>query len=341
MSQSRRRRSCRGFTLIELLVVIAIIAVLIALLLPAVQQAREAARQVQCKNNLKQIGLALHNYLDAFLCFPTNQTTANPSISPFPPSNGWSWRAMILAYVDQTAAYNSINWTSVGGGYGPPWCHRGGVIDPNGTPSNLDIASTVMPIYLCPSDPTLPKTTGVGFPTNNWCWPAAGGSCGACPGHAGSPYADRAIGLTSYKGVAGVTRDETASGPDGVFEARPKKAIRIRDVTDGTSNVFCVGEMSPSFPPILGAWAGVHDELCTARPINWVWLQWRTATEAQAAGHAARWPGAQSANSYHPGGAHLLFADGSVHFLSQNIDFQTYQALGHPSDGLPIGGLPQ
>src|SRR3954454_25192238 len=103
----------RGFTLIELLVVIAIIAILIALLLPAVQQAREAARRTQCKNNLKQIGLALHNYHDTCNSFPPgwiNTWASNPPRSNFP-GNSWGWNAMILPMMDQGNVYNQINWS--------------------------------------------------------------------------------------------------------------------------------------------------------------------------------------------------------------------------------------
>ncbi|MGD9858041.1 MAG: DUF1559 domain-containing protein, partial [Planctomycetaceae bacterium] len=114
-----RRRS--GFTLIELLVVIAIIAILIALLLPAVQQAREAARRTQCRNNLKQIGLALHNYHDVFLCFPPGYlgTTTNcsmirnrvtpPGVTPVVVAQGWGWGTFILPYLEQTAMYEAMN----------------------------------------------------------------------------------------------------------------------------------------------------------------------------------------------------------------------------------------
>ena len=111
------RKLWSGFTLIELLVVIAIIAILIALLLPAVQQAREAARRTQCKNNLKQIGIALHNYHDTHSCLPPMKIWANGIDCPGGPdgwtnTGGWSWRVMILPFVEQSTMYNQINFVN-------------------------------------------------------------------------------------------------------------------------------------------------------------------------------------------------------------------------------------
>ncbi len=143
--RSRSRRS-GGFTLIELLVVIAIIAVLIALLLPAVQQAREAARRSQCKNNLKQIGLALHNYHDSVLAFPMGQTAyqGNPRMSYFQP---------LLPYIDQANLFNLLaTWLAA---------NPGNQVY-NFTPQN----ATIIPGGMCPSDPANPRTSAEGFHAN-------------------------------------------------------------------------------------------------------------------------------------------------------------------------------
>src|SRR5579859_6029688 len=129
MSHVRVRKSRRGFTLIELLVVIAIIAVLVSLLLPAVQQAREAARRTQCKNNLKQLGLAMHNYHDAYLGFPMGKNTTASGLTNFPA------QARILPYIDQTNLYNQINFN-----VGPT------------NAANVLAYNTTLPAFRCPTD---------------------------------------------------------------------------------------------------------------------------------------------------------------------------------------------
>ncbi|MFN0198018.1 MAG: DUF1559 domain-containing protein, partial [Planctomycetaceae bacterium] len=203
----------RGFTLIELLVVIAIIAVLIALLLPAVQQAREAARRMQCKNNLKQIGLALHNYHDAFLTFPGGLTqqvgfTWNVYASPF---------AMILPYIDQANMYNFYNFNL-------PWLSQSGT----------NVASRVMPVFACPSathnnpiDVTLINTL-------------FGGTVPA--------FSANTLGATDYilsKGPndAWCLYNSPTPIPStslGMFDL--VHHTKISAITDGTSNTFAVGE---------------------------------------------------------------------------------------------------
>jgi prepilin-type N-terminal cleavage/methylation domain-containing protein len=140
----------RAFTLIELLVVIAIIAILVALLLPAVQQAREAARRTQCKNNLHNIGLALHNYMDSFRVFPFGK---GPSYQGVPVYARWSQHAMILPYIDQGPLYNTIDFN-----YGPETPGMAGVINfmpPSTNPGGQNAAASraLIPAFLCPSDP--------------------------------------------------------------------------------------------------------------------------------------------------------------------------------------------
>ena len=145
----RARSEMRGFTLIELLVVIAIIAVLIALLLPAVQQAREAARRTQCKNNLKQWGLALHNYHDTANTFPMGATATQ-----------WLWRASLLPYLDQANVYNRITFDS------PSVCFSAAAAIPAPKPTEV-----LIPVYVCPTDPNsgklYPNFSGAGhMPTD-------------------------------------------------------------------------------------------------------------------------------------------------------------------------------
>ena len=149
MSSSGRFRRSRGFTLIELLVVIAIIAVLIALLLPAVQQAREAARRTQCRNNLKQIGLALHNYLSTHTVFPFGKG------APYVGAAGyarWSQHAMILPYIDQAPLYNSIDFNNPPGtpGMAGVIAFMPAFVSPSA--ANMVASQTVIPGFMCPTD---------------------------------------------------------------------------------------------------------------------------------------------------------------------------------------------
>lgn len=310
----RARSIRRAFTLIELLVVIAIIAILIALLLPAVQQAREAARRSTCKNNLKQIGLAIHNYHDSHKVFP---------ISHGDTGNSFGWQAMILPYIDQGPLYNQIDFnTSIT------------------TAGNLTVAQTPVTVYLCPSDPTPPRVSGGNQVWSNWCFPA---SC--------STASRDNIAVTTYKGIDGSGYDRSAATspvPQGMFDRRMglvsgggnvaiNRPIRMRDVIDGTSNVSMVGEISPGFHA-WPSWAAWHSPMTTQYPINNGFQVWGS-TSARIASGDHGWTQGFAASSFHEGGAHFLLVDGSVHFLSENMNLTTYQQLADPDDGLPVGGF--
>src|SRR5262249_47931835 len=149
----RYLRSHRAFTLIELLVVIAIIAVLIALLLPAVQQAREAARRSQCKNNLKQIGLALHNYHDSFGKLPLNRHSGRNLPAQF---GSLGWTAMILPYIDQAPLYSTINFSD----------QTGNLV--NGVQVNIDARRKIIPVLNCPSNVQPATATNQGHGGDEW-----------------------------------------------------------------------------------------------------------------------------------------------------------------------------
>ncbi|MAX39381.1 MAG: prepilin-type cleavage/methylation domain-containing protein [Gimesia sp.] len=310
MSAPADRR--RGFTLIELLVVIAIIAILIALLLPAVQQAREAARRSTCKNNLKQIGLALHNYHDAFNVFPPNSNGADPSLP-----NGFSWRMKVLPYIDQAPLFNQFNSSLR-------------ITDP----AHLVLCQNILPVYLCPSDPTPAVKADLHV---NWCFPGnATGASGALTSTnvcdiAGSTY-DTTAAVTTYGEVCGLHPD---SGPGGMFRRRQTFVTRFRDLTDGTSNVLAIGEMSPSYNP-FSAWVPSDSPVHTSAAINSSSL---LCGPSPCQYPTIGWPQTTASQSFHTGGAHFLLADGSVHFLSENMDLSLYQQLGHISDGLPTGGF--
>lgn len=305
-------RPRRAFTLIELLVVIAIIAILIALLLPAVQQAREAARRSTCKNNLKQMGLALHNYHDAHSVFPPNSNGSDPNLP-----NGFSWRVKILPYIDQAPLYNQFDFSLR-------------ITDPD----HLVLCQTVLPVYLCPSDPTPSIKTDL---HNNWCFPGnATGVSGAVTSTsvcdiAGSDYDNKAA-VTTYGGVSGLHPD---TGPGGMFRRRQTFVMRFRDMTDGSSNILVVGENSPQYNPFT-AWVPSDSPIQTTHAINSSAL---LCGPSPCQYPALGWPQTTASQSFHVGGAHFMMGDGSVHFLSENMDLEVYRQLAHASDGLPTGGF--
>jgi prepilin-type N-terminal cleavage/methylation domain-containing protein len=291
-----RARSPRGFTLIELLVVIAIIAILIALLLPAVQQAREAARRTQCRNNLKQIGLALHNYHDAMQCFPPGQIRGwNGTVEL---GNGASWGAMILPYMDQAPLYNKINFA-----YGINQAT-------GGSPNNALVASLgPIPGVLCPSDTERP-----------------GRRSAHTPGQANYIASTPA---TSYFGTIGPFNtwgDSTSAKLSGGFftiDSGPRSTIGA--FKDGTSNTIAVGEQTYAVWT-GGAWLGIsHHTMDTTAPGNdnaccqdW-WLHWGLYPITNKYNPSMLHPQLRF-GSEHVGGAHFLLADGSVRFISENIE---------------------
>lgn len=324
MATTARRR---GFTLIELLVVIAIIAILIALLLPAVQQAREAARRTQCRNNLKQIGLALHNYHDVFGVFPYGSND-NWGWDPSTVSSrcAWNWRVFILPYIDQAPLYNQISpyficvsdsdWNDTTAGF-------------KNTPvfGLTTIQKTVIPAYLCPTDSAPSVVTGrasyytngvaVGARSNYYgsSGPSGATGCGffaACQTDGGSYHQQRgALGNPGY-----------GQGP-GVLHMWPF-AIGIRNITDGTSNTIAVGEVNDWATGVTGCWDSA------------VWFStWSVASTVWGINGGAKngsiWGVGDAGcgfRSLHSGGAQMLMADGAVRFMSENISINTFNYLG-------------
>jgi prepilin-type N-terminal cleavage/methylation domain-containing protein len=347
------RSRLRGFTLIELLVVIAIIAILIALLLPAVQQAREAARRSQCKNNLKQLGLALHNYVD------------NSKRCPHSGMNNWagigyyhgSVLVGLLPHMDQGQLYKTLfdktapwDWQSCNastlGTAGNQW---------GGTQISQSFTQTVIPALQCPSYEGSSTSSWQGhavtcyaasmgaqrMDNNNGCAPAGGTSEGPYPALLGR--------VGSAGGCTSATNGCFGNGPDGhgntvdpnrlsgVF-SRAGVAVTFAQITDGLSNTIVFGEIRPNCGDHTdnsngGGWSTPNTNwIATTPPINYKSCPGDPNFGTGCNGTSS-WNTSMGFKSRHAGGAHFVMGDGSVKFLNQTIDYVMYQRLGDRRDG--------
>ncbi len=285
----------RGFTLIELLVVIAIIGILVGLLLPAVQKVREAAARAQCKNNLKQMGLAFHNYHATTGSFPpgfTSRATATdgPGLGP-----GWGWSAYLLPYLEQDNLYRRIDFGR-------------DIADPVNAPAR----QTSLRIFLCPSD-------------------SPGGLTTTVRDGSGNPICEVAFG--NYVGMAGVYEvsgyPDTSNGSPGVLLRN--SAVRVTDITDGSSNTLFVGERAWLWQGKVRSpattWVGAVTNAIVPQTLNpalgveagGVMVLTNSGTAAEGRVPNNPYDHVEDACSNHPQGVNFLFGDGSVRSIQNSI----------------------
>jgi prepilin-type N-terminal cleavage/methylation domain-containing protein len=326
----------QGFTLVELLVVLAVIAILSALLLPAIQKVREAANRTRCENNLKQIGLALHNYHDTYEAFPPGgQTTAVPlpanltcnNLSGSATSCQAPWTVLILPFMEQKNVYASYV-TSTAASVGPSFASFQGLPFDSGA-ANYSNQFLRNKAFECPTDP---RNTGSNAISDYF----------ACQGG----------GATAGSTATGAGNSGRVFFNNGIFYANSK--TRVADVLDGMSNTLLVGEskymVAKSSPNSAGATAyqtwdcglrasagaasSIATNLCAAmNPIN--------STVVSAARPVTTFDIATSTyGSYHEGGAFFTLGDGSVTFLMDNINLSLFRSLGARADGNPYGNAP-
>jgi prepilin-type N-terminal cleavage/methylation domain-containing protein len=345
-----------AFTLVELLVVIAIIGILVALLLPAVQAAREAARRSQCANNLKQLGLALHNYHDVYKRFPVGgvYNTTIESKNPFTwtEASKGSNLVNLLPFVEQRGLYENLDFKKAGAlvGSWPDWQCAGIPANPaafeqqwvNPQQPVKQVRSVLIENFRCPSarhgdyihnpgEPDCARAiSNYAISIGNQAMPASN-ACNIYPGN------------NFGTGPAGHGNSANQGDISGVF-ARLLWAANLRDVGDGTSNVIAMGEILPHKSD--HHWNGwMHFNAlwtATTAPINYPILGIGDSAAAfpnplPPCNANNNWQTSQGFKSDHPGGAQFVLCDGAVRFLPQNIDYLTYQRLGDRRDGQAVG----
>lgn len=338
----RRRDRGSGFTLVELLVVIAIIGILVALLLPAIQAAREAARRTQCGNNLKQLGLAMHNYHDIHKRLPWNGDCGDIAYPGYPRGrwNSFSWVFHALPYMEQGALYDQFKQNVADGNNNndPP------------APTNRTLRRTVIDTLICPSNPQEPLRRGWGSYTDT-SYEEGGGldytgslghvwagwkDCGPVPAFPSPPEFPNMFVQGANPGtpwIDGQTPDQQVNY-NGMF--RQTGSFRLADAIDGTANTVAVFEnmhwqggspFNTNYNDDAVWAAGVAAVHTVRSPIN-------NQNPAQMWTNDRRCSGW---SSMHPGGAHAVLADGAVRFFSEDLEHVVRYKLGVRNDRLPLG----
>jgi prepilin-type N-terminal cleavage/methylation domain-containing protein len=338
-------RKRRGFTLVELLVVIAIIGILVGLLLPAVQAAREAARRMQCGNNLKQIGLAIHNYESAFKRFPHGTVDDDPrEVGARRLWDGGNHRkgtvlVKLLPFIEQTALYNSIDFNLDV----EAQLNATGVF----AATRTNMRNVAIPSFRCPSDGTSSRVLTQANHLYNYSMSIGNqnmdGQFG-CAQFRTNTRALRASGILGGNLFGNGGNGHGYSGPyndsrniSGVI-SRCDWSAKFKDITDGTSNVIAGGEILPSchdhhrggggWYNSNGQWTatsvGINFNTCGKRGI---------ADNASNCNDFRSWNTSGGFKSDHTGGASFIYADASVHFIPDSVDYLAYQQYGSRNDG--------
>ncbi len=324
----------RGFTIVELLVVIAIIGILIALLLPAVQAAREAARRSKCANNLKQLALALHNYHSAKRILPVGADCKPPPFTPWTSdiAKCHTWVEFLFPYFEHQPEYDRLDFK----------------VPNHWEPNRTILINFYDPLLVCPTDPDggmmdnarevnyLPG--GAGTLSLGQSYPPSGGplemnlctipldsSCNGC-----NCKSERGGSQRWYKGMG-------SAGAPGMFAGGPL-AYRFKDCTDGTSKTLLLGETLPIYSTFMMYFSGCMNVASTNPPPNYhrIYTNCPKSPTQRIAECYAQMGGFMSE---HSGGFNAALSDGSVRFLSENIDYRLYQYLGDKSDGQSVAGF--
>ena len=309
MAETRAVRT--GFTIVELLVAIAIIAILIVLIVPAVVSSREAARRMSCQNNLRQLGLAIHSYHEVFHAFPLGCVSAPIHNNPLQ-QDGYGWATSLLPYLEQQNIYAAVSEPFIPGASAPQGTIGVFLTTYEKTGHIIPAGATVLPVFRCPSSQLADHIRGSSQPQIN--------------GYATSDYK----GSSGYQDTGLFLEVADAIVANSTL-------IRMEDISDGASNTICLGESSYFIDPVQWpVWIGCayQNESCLFKtsqlaPINCFLRQKSLTTMLTASSD-------DCAFSWHSGGAQFSFADGSVHFLSENIDAQIYLRLGSRNDGQPV-----